>query len=185
MKKIAASLVLFILLVVAHAPAPAQADLYKIGPGDVLEISVWKDEALSRQIIVPPDGMVSFPLAGDIDVTDRSVPELREALTKRLSEYVPDATVTVMLVGANSLTAHVIGKVNRPGQYPITLETDVMKILAMAGGLNPYASPNKILILRQEEGIDYKIPFRYGEVEKGVNLKQNILLRRGDVVVVP
>jgi len=185
MKRIAAYGVLFTLLAVANPSALAQEKVYKIGPGDVLEISVWKDETLSRQMIVPPDGMVSFPLAGDIDATDLSVPELREAVTKRLSEYVPDATVTVMLVGANSLTAHVIGKVNRPGQYPITLETDVMKILAMAGGLNPYASPNKIIILRQEEGIDYKIPFRYGEVEKGVNLKQNILLRRGDVVVVP
>lgn len=185
MRRIAACWVFLSLFAMANAAVLAQEKVYKIGPGDLLEVSVWKDETLSRQIVVPPDGVLSFPLVGDIDVTDLSVPELREVVKKRLSEYVPDATVTVMLVGANSLTAHVIGKVNRPGQYPITLETDVMKILAMAGGLNPYASPNKIIILRQEEGIDYKIPFRYGEVEKGVNLKQNILLRRGDVVVVP
>jgi polysaccharide export outer membrane protein len=185
MTRVVRHILVFSLLAISSFSASAQEKGYKIGPGDALEISVWKDEALSRQLIVPPDGMIAFPLIGDIDASDLTIPQLREMVTQRLSEYVPDATVTAMLVAANSLTAHVIGKVNRPGQYPITLETNVMKILAMAGGLNPYASPNKIIILRQEEGIDYKIPFRYGEVEKGDNLKQNILLRRGDVVVVP
>ena len=156
-----------------------------LGPGDLLEISVWKDEALSRQVLVPPDGVISFPLVGDIQVKDLTVPGLRDLVRKRLAEYVPDAPVTVMLLQVNSLKAYVIGKVNKPGQFPINLDTTVMQILAMAGGLNPFASSSKILILRNENGKTVKIPFNYKEVEKGKQLGQNIVLKRGDVVVVP
>ena len=186
MKKIVGHILFSALLAISNAPALlAQETGYKIGPGDALEISVWKDEALSREIIVPPDGMISFPLVEDIDATNLTVPELRKVVKKRLSDYVPDATVTVMLLRANSLTAYVIGKVNKPGQFPVNMETNVMQVLSMAGGLNPYASPNNIIILRQQAGENKKIPFRYKEVKKGENLEQNIILRRGDVVVVP
>jgi polysaccharide export outer membrane protein len=83
------------------------------------------------------------------------------------------------------MTAYVIGKVTSPGQFPITLETNIMQILAMAGGLNPYANSKKILVLRQQENETVKIPFNYNEVKKGKNLGQNIILQRGDVIVVP
>lgn len=165
--------------------ALAMEDAYRLGPGDILEISVWKDESLSREVIVPPDGTISFPLIGDIQVKNLTVAGLRDIVTKRLAEFVPDATVTVMLLRVNSLTAYVIGKVNKPGQFPIDLETNVMQILSMAGGLNPFASSGNILILRQEDRKTVKIPFNYKDVEKGENLAQNILLKRGDVVVVP
>lgn len=158
---------------------------YAIGPGDTLEISVWRDDSLSREVIVPPDGVISFPLIGDIKVTGITVAELRKAVTKKLSDYVPDATVTVILKAFNSLRAYVIGKVKNPGMYPITLDTNVMQILAMAGGLNPYASEDNIHILRKEKGGTIKFPFSYGDVLKGRNLEQNITLQRGDVVVVP
>ncbi len=195
--------VLFLFLVVFSLAAPAAADeaqkgsgpasqasqiresTYRIGPGDALNISVWKDESLNKEIFVPPDGIISFPLIGEIDVTRLTVPELRNSVMKRLGEYVPDATVTVMLLRANSLTAYVIGKVNKPGQFPINMDSNVMQILAMAGGLNPYAVPGKILVLRQKEGQTTALPFDYNEVKKGENLKQNIVLNRGDVVVVP
>ena len=158
---------------------------YQIGPGDALEISVWKDESLNKEIFVPPDGIISYPLIGEIDVTRLTVPELRDNVMKKLGEYVPDATVTVMLLRANSLTAYVIGKVNKPGQFPINMDTNVMQILAMAGGLNPYAVPGKILVLRLKEGKTVALRFDYNEVKKGEGLEQNILLERGDVVVVP
>ena len=158
---------------------------YYIGPGDVLEISVWKDESLSRTVVVPPDGIISFPLIAGVNVNNLTVRGLKKIVTKKLSEYVPDVTVTVLLTQINSLKAYVIGKVNNPGTFPITLDTNVMQILAMAGGLNPFASPGKIVILRQEKNTIIKIPFSYKDVEKGVHLEQNILLKRGDVVVVP
>jgi len=174
---------LFILLTVCNAMAADS--FYAIGPGDTLEISVWRDESLSREVIVPPDGVISFPLIGDINVTGITVADLRKTVTKKLGDYVPDATVTVILKAFNSLRAYVIGKVKNPGMYPITLDTNVMQILSMAGGLNPYASEDSIHILRQIKGNTVKIPFSYGDVLKGRNLEQNITLQRGDVVVVP
>ena len=174
---------LFFLLVVCDAPA---ADLvYTIGPGDTLEISVWRDESLSRELIVPPDGVISFPLIGDVRVIGMTVSDLRQTVTKKIGDYVPDATVTVIINKFESLRAFVIGKVNNPGLYPITLETNVMQVLSMAGGLNPYASENSIHILRRIKGKSVKIPFSYSQVLKGRNLDQNISLQRGDVVVVP
>ncbi|MFH1935294.1 MAG: polysaccharide biosynthesis/export family protein [Pseudomonadota bacterium] len=175
----------FLLLVIANAVALAAESTYQIGPGDVLEISVWKDESLTRQLVVPPDGIMSFPLIGDLDVKYMTVTDVRKAITKKLSEYVPDATVSVILLKLDSLRAYVIGKVHNPGQFAITMETSVMQILSMAGGINPFADGNKILILRQINTKTVKIPFNHDQVMKGESLQQNILIQRGDVVVVP
>ena len=158
---------------------------YTIGTGDMLEISVWKDESLYREISVPPDGVISYPLIGDIEAAGVTVTTLRKMITERISEYVPDATVTVLLKNINSLKVYVIGKVNNPGQFPITMDTTVMQVLAMARGLNPFAAAGDITILRRRQNVTVKIPFNYKEVEKGNNLEQNIVLQRGDVVVVP
>ncbi len=187
MRKLILTIMVILLLGVAAAPVAAAVagNTYRIGPGDVLEISVWKDESLTRQLVVPPDGVISFPLVEDIKVTEMTVPKLRREITKRLNDYVPDATVTVMLMQVNSLQAYVIGKVNKPGQFPINQDTTVMQVLAMAGGLNPFASPGKIFILRRQGDKTITFPFDYGEVAKRKNLEQNIVLQRGDVVVVP
>jgi polysaccharide export outer membrane protein len=165
--------------------AMAADSFYTIGPGDTLEISVWRDESLSREVTVPPDGVISFPLIDDVDVIGMTVANLRKTVTKRLGDYVPDATVTVILKTFSSLKAFVIGKVKNPGVYAITLETNVMQVLSMAGGLNPYASEKEIHILRRIKGSSVKIPFNYSDVLKGRNLKQNVTLLRGDVIVVP
>jgi len=181
---------LTVLCLLAFAAMPgsaysAEQPGYHIGPGDVLEISVWKEESLSREVIVPPDRIITFPLIGDINIATMTVTELRHEISKRLQDFVPEATVTVMLRQINSLKAYVIGKVNKPGLFPIDMETTVMQVLAMAGGLNPFAADSKIYILRHENGEMKKIPFDYHEVEKGKNLAQNIILKRGDVIVVP
>jgi polysaccharide export outer membrane protein len=182
MNKIFMALILTLLLTTS---AHANNLQYILGPGDELEISVWKDESLSRTLIVPPDGVISFPLIGGINVTNLTVKQLKDAVTKKLYEYIPDATVTVMLINANSLKAYAIGKVNKPGIFPIDLETTVMQLLAMAGGLNPFADQKDILILRNKGGKTQKISFNYSKVEKGQALEQNIKLERGDVVIVP
>jgi polysaccharide export outer membrane protein len=186
MKKLAAQYIatLFVLLCVCET-AVAQGLPYTIGPDDVLEISVWKDDSLSREVVVPPDGVISFPLIGDIQTGFMTVEDLRKKVSKLLAAYVPDATVTVILKELNSLKAYVIGKVNKPGQYGITLDTTVMQLLSIAGGLNPFASEDRIHILRRKKNITIKIPFNYSQVLKGNNLEQNIILQRGDVVVVP
>lgn len=163
----------------------ADESKYIIGPGDVLEISVWKDESLSRTVVVPPDGIISFTLIGDIDTSGMTVTDIRNIVTEKIKEYVPDAFVSVILVEINSLEAYVIGKVNKPGTYSILLDTNVMQLLSMAGGVNPFASESNIQVLRRVNNVTVKIPFDYKEVLKGENLKQNIVLQRGDVVVVP
>jgi polysaccharide export outer membrane protein len=177
-------MVLMVLLL-AKQGLGAEGELYKIGPGDLVEISVWKDETLTKQMIVPPDGVLSFPLVGDIDVNKLTVTQLRSTLAERLADYLPDPTVSAMLIKPESMRVFVIGKVNNPGMFPINLETNLMQVLAMAGGLNPFAASSKILILRQDGGQTIKIPFDYPRVEKGEDLQQNVLLKRGDVVVVP
>ena len=180
------SLIIFLALpLIFLSNSYAAEKAYHIGPGDIIEISVWKDPDLSRTLIVPPDGIISFPLIDTINVTNLTVSDLKKVVTKKLSEFIPDATVTVMLNEINSLKAYVIGKVKEPGEFPITLETNVLQILAKAGGLTPFASKGNIKILRQKESQIMEIPFDYGEVEKGKNLQQNIILKPGDVVVVP
>lgn len=180
------SIIFVFMLIFLSASNSAAADkAYYIGPGDVIEISVWKDPDLSRQVIVPPDGVISFPLIDNIRVENLTVSDLKKVVAQKLSEFIPDATVTVMLTEINSLKAYVIGKVNASGEFPINLETNVMQILAKAGGLTPFASGGNITILRQKNDQITKIPFDYGEVEKGKNLEQNIILQPGDVVVVP
>ncbi len=179
---------LLILCLLISIPVSGRAEEgtgYRIGSGDILEISVWKEDSLSREVIVPPDLTIAFPLIGDIEVKEMTVSDLRAEVTKRLKDFIPEATVTVMLRQINSLRAYVIGKVNKPGQFPVDLDTTVMQLLAMAGGLNPFAAAGKIYILRHQNGTLIKIPFDYREVEKGKNLTQNVIIRRGDVVIAP
>jgi polysaccharide export outer membrane protein len=179
------SLVICLIIIFSNSAVLAAEKPYYIGPGDVLEISVWKDPELTKQMVVPPDGVISFPLIENINLTDLTIADLKKFITQKLSEFIPDATVTVMLVEINSLKAYVIGKVNSPGEFDIGLETNVMQILAKAGGLTPFASGGNINILRQQKNKITKIPFDYGDIEKGKNLEQNIVLSPGDVVVVP
>jgi len=185
MKTIALAIILTLVCLFSVQSVFAIDNYYRVGPDDVLEISVWRDDSLSREIIVPPDGIISFPLIGDIDVNNMTVADLRDRVTKKLTEYIPDATVSVILKQIKSLKAYVIGKVKNPGEFGISMDSSVMQILSMAGGLNPYAAEDKIHVLRQTKDKTIRIPFNYDEFLKGKNLEQNIILKRGDVVVVP
>ncbi len=182
MKSFVAALVLVAL---AWGSAWGTEAAYRLAPGDAVLVSVWRDDTLSRELVVPPDGVVSLPLVGDLDVRSMTVPALRDEVRRRLDPFVPDPEVTVVLLKAASLTAFVIGKVHKPGQYPVGLDTTVLQLLAMAGGLNPYAAGAKIAVLRRDGGRTLTLPFDYTEVEKSRNLEQNVVVRRGDVVVVP
>ena len=160
-------------------------ETYKIQPGDVLDVSVWQEENLQKQVLVRPDGGMSFPLAGDMPVAGKSVSDVQKLITERLKKYIPDPVVTVSTLKLDGNKVYVIGKVNRPGEFQVNRYVDVVQALSMAGGMTPYASDNKIEILRRENGKQRSIPFRYGDIEKGDDLEQNIILHSGDVVVVP
>jgi polysaccharide export outer membrane protein len=157
---------------------------YMIGPDDALDIAVWKEETLQRKVVVRPDGKISFPLIGEIPAASRSAEDLQQEITVRLKKYIPDPVVTVV-VEKVAYKIYVIGEVKNSGQYQVGHYLDVVQALALAGGLTPYAAENKIKILRRENGVERVIQFEYGKVESGSDLKQNIILKRGDVVVVP
>ena len=158
---------------------------YQIQPGDVLEISVWKEETMLRQVLVRPDGGLSYPLVGELQAAGKSVGELQALVTERLTRYIPDPVVTVSTQQLNGNKVYVVGRVQRPGEFVANRYMDVVQALSVAGGMTPYAASNKIQVLRRENGKLTAIPFRYGEIEKGENLEQNILLQSGDVVLVP
>jgi polysaccharide export outer membrane protein len=151
----------------------------------VLFVSVWKEPDLQLQVLVRPDGGLSFPLAGDVAASGLTVEALSKELATRLRKYIPEAVVTVAVKELGGNRIYVIGKVNRPGEYPYSRPLDVMQALSLAGGATPFASLNDVRVLRREDGHQTAIPFRYGEVERGRNLEQNIELRTGDTVVVP
>lgn len=184
LKAIKIVLILFFVLI-SCTFAIATDYNYKVGPGDVIEISVWRDESLIRKIVVPPDGIIAFPLIGDINIQGMTVADIRNIVTEKLNAYIQDAVVSVMLLEINSMRAYVIGKVNKPGAFPILMDTTVMQMLSMAEGLNPFASERYIHILRTVDNATVKLPFNYREVLKGENLEQNIVLQQGDVIVVP
>ncbi len=165
-------------------PATATFD-YKINPGDIISISVWREIDLQREVLIRPDGKFSFPLAGDINAKGKSVEQVRELLTKKLSRFIPDLVVSVSVLAVNGNKVYVIGQVNRPGDISVNPNIDIMQALSIAGGANPFADLNNISILRRTENGLVSIPFRYGDIEKGKRLEQNIVLKAGDVVVVP
>jgi polysaccharide export outer membrane protein len=156
---------ILISIVVTAGQAFSEAS-YKINPGDILRIDVWNEEALTRELAVPPDGYISFPLAGAIKVGGETAPAAEAALSEALGQYLKDTpTVTIAVQQLLGNKVYVLGKVNRPSEYPINRPTDVMQALAMAGGLNTFAAENRIIILRRiKTGEQISIPFEYGDV---------------------
>lgn len=165
-------------------PTPSEAG-YRVNAGDRLDISVWKEENLQRQVLVRPDGAFSFPLAGQIMAEGRTVAEIQNELEARLSKFIPDLVATVTVVDVSGNTIFVIGQVEAPGSFVMNPVLDVMQALSMAGGTTPFASLKDIRILRRQDGVQEALEFDYTEVADGQSLEQNILLRSGDVVVVP
>lgn len=169
----------------AETPVPQQNPDYIIGAGDVLYISIWKDEALTGDVVVLPDGTISFPLVGSLEASGKTVPVLKKDLEERIKRYVPDPVLTVAVKTVNSMFIYVIGRVNNPGRFVLNAPINVLQALSMAGGVNPFADNNDIKIMRSEDGRNTVYKFRYNDVSKGKNLEQNITLKRGDVIVVP
>ncbi len=165
---------------------PVVADLdYQLSPENVLEISVWKEESLTKQVVVRPDGAFSFPLVGDVQATAKTVEQVRAEIKERLKKFMPEPVVSVSLLKVTGYKIYVIGRVNKPGEFVTGRFVDVLQALAMAGGLTPFAAENDIRILRRVDGKEYVRKFRYADVRKGENLEQNLMLRSGDTVVVP
>lgn len=158
---------------------------YLLGPEDVLKVSVWKDEHLTQETVVRPDGMISFPLIGEVSAAGRTTEDVRAEIAKRLTKFLPNPNVTVTVLKVLSYRIYVLGRVNKPGEFQVGHHTDVLQALSMAGGLTPYAAENDIKIIRRTGTDEQVFSFRYSDAQKGKDLRQNILLQRGDLVMVP
>jgi len=158
---------------------------YIIQPSDILEISVYGEQELIRELVVRPDGKVSFPLIGDVQAAGRTTRQVKEALDEKLAAYLSQANSTVIVMKLGSLTYFVLGQVAKPGVFNVSTPLTVLQALSLAGGLSTFAAEKSILIVRGYGDKAQKIPFDYAQVKRGRDLEQNILLERGDVVLVP
>jgi polysaccharide export outer membrane protein len=167
-------------LVLAAAP-----EGYKLQPGDLLQVVVWKETDLQSEVLIRPDGGISFALAGDMQAAGLTTDQLREELETRVRKLVPGAVVTVSVKAPNGNRVFVIGKVNHPGDFPLLRPIDVLQAISMAGGVTPFANTNGIRVLHRDGLRQNSFRFRYGDVANGRHLEQNILLQSGDTVIVP
>lgn len=174
------------------APAAAQqlvtptAGDYRLNPGDIIEISVWKEPELQREVLLLPDGNIAFPLVGTVQAAGRTPSEIQAEVEERLTRFFPEPVVTVSILQVAGNKLYVTGQVNQPGQFTVDQPVDVLQAIALAGGLTAFADEDDIYILRRaQDGSQSAIAFDYDDVTDGSDLSSNIVLQQGDVVVVP
>jgi polysaccharide export outer membrane protein len=169
---------------VAATSAPLPAD-YVIGPEDVLGIVFWRDQDMTGDVTVRPDGMVTLPLIGDMTAAGLTPDILRTQIQTAAAKYVQDPSVTVVVRQIHSRKVFITGEVKTPGAYPLTGPRTVMQLIALAGGLNEFADAKGITVMRSQGGQTQSFKFNYKDVARGKNLEQNVVLKPGDTVVVP
>lgn len=167
------------------APAQSKKDGYFLQAGDVIELLVWKEPDLSREILIGPDGFISIPLIGAVEAKNKTLDELRLEIKKRLSTVVNEPSVNISLRGVAGNKIFILGKVARPGEYPLTQPVDVLQALSKAGGVTPFADASEIKIIRRTGQEQTVIRFNYNQVERGKHLEQNVTLASGDTILVP
>ena len=178
----------------AQTPSPAAAvaggtvdpNEYRIGPEDLLLISIWKNEVMSRTVPVRPDGKITMPLLNDVVAAGLTPMEFREVLIQKLAEYMPAPEISVTVIEPRSFKISVMGEIPKPGRFELRSRTTVLDVLALAGGLGPYASRSKIVVLRPDGANGMKrMPFNYNKAVSPGGEQENFYLQPGDIVVVP
>jgi len=158
---------------------------YVIGLGDVLEVFVWRNEQLSREIVVRPDGKISLPLIQDIQAEGLTVLQLKDEITRRFEEHINNPRVTIIVRQIISYKVNILGRVMRPGVYPITGSTTLLEVISMAGGFSEWANKKKITVITHQAAEEKKITVNYKKIASGEDPSQNIILKRGDTIIVP
>ena len=168
-------------------PVPqANESSYKIGAGDILEITTWKEPDFTREaILVRMDGKISFPLLNDVQAAGLSPIELKNAIEAGLKDYVSMPVVTVHVTNPSSQRFYILGEVARTGEYPLVKDLTVLQAFAIAGGFTEWASKKEIILLRREGGKRKVIKINYKEIAKGKKLEQNVLIKANDTIIVP
>lgn len=166
--------------------ANVRLDTYVIGVGDVLEINVWKEGELSKNVGVRPDGMITLPLIGEIKATGLTPIQLQQQITTLLQKEMSDPQVVVMVGAVNSMSFNIMGQVYKPGYFPLSRPLTILDAIALSGGFRDFAKQKKVYILRTApDGTQQKIHFNYKQVIKGQNMSQNIMVEPRDTIVVP
>ena len=163
----------------------ADSDKYVIGPEDVLSVHVWKEDALTRQVLVRSDGKISLPLIDEIQAAGLTPFQLKERLTARLKEFLDNPSVSVIVMEANSQKVYVSGEVKTPGVYQLRGETTLLQVIPIAGGFTEWADQKKVLIIRKEGEKDRRIVVNYKKIVSGEDMSANIVLKPGDTIIVP
>lgn len=180
--------VMTFLLVTLTGTVFAQSDsTYKLRHGDAMMVSVWRDEALRMEVRVLPDGSITFPLAGRVEVVGLSTPEVEALVAEKLKKYIPVPVVTVAITATDGNRVYVLGKVVNPGAVTLSSpETTVLQMLSQVGGLDRFADGNSIRVLRSSpRGNNRILPVRYDDLIKGNQLDTNVVLMPGDTILVP
>lgn len=179
---------LIVFLIVSHV-ASAVEDVslqYKLLQGDRVAISVWGEDTLNlKDIMVLPDGTISFPLAGNFQVVGYTTQQVEAFITEKLKEYLPVPKVTVVVTGVDGSRAYVVGKVLKPGPVLLNTPTTVLQAIAVAGALDRFADEDNIKVIRSTADGQQVFKVNYGDLVKGKSLETNILLKSGDTIVVP
>jgi polysaccharide biosynthesis/export protein len=159
---------------------------YRVHPGDKVILGVYDDpKLLPQEITVAPDGKISYPMVGVLVVGGKTVEQIRADLESRLKKYISDPIATVIVTALTGNVVYVIGQVTKPGSITMNPTINVLQALSIAGGANPYAKLDGIIVIRSSGTTQRVLPFRYTQVASGKDLQQNIELESGDVVVVP
>lgn len=173
----------------ASIPSGAPPD-YIIGPDDVLAVVFWRDESMSAEVVVRPDGKISLPLINEISAIGLTPEELRAVVTEAAKAFMTvPPTVSVLVKQINSRKVFITGNVNKPGVYPLNGPMTVLQLISTAGGLLEYADAEHIIVVRATEtrpdGSPWSYEVNYKQLTRRENLTQNILLKPGDQVIVP
>lgn len=169
----------------ATSARPETGGDYEIGPGDMLQVFVWKEPELTRDVAVRLDGKISVPLLGDVVAAGLSPQKLGEELARALSRFVETPRVTIGVTQAVSSRFYVLGQVGKPGEFRLTVPTTVLQGLALAGGFREFAKTDDIVIIRQQRGPQVVIAVNYKKLAEGKDVTQNVMLKPGDTIVVP
>jgi len=165
--------------------APSQQAEYRIAPPDTLMITVRPDPEIKRELVVRPDGRISFDLIGDVDARGHTIPEVRTEITRRLKEFIVQPDVTVELKKSESRIFYIFGEVRRPGAYPLIGDVTAVYALGMAGGSTILASENSATLVRPTMEGKLTYPVYFKSITQQGDGVTNYMLQPGDVVYVP
>lgn len=167
------------------AVAAGNPDIYQLRQGDVVMVSVWREEALQKQVVVLPDGSITFPLVGRVEVGGLSTPEVERRITEKLKKYLPEPVVTVVITAIDGNRAYVLGKVRNPGPLIISGPITVLQAISIVGGLDKFADEGGIKVIRAKPEGQKIFSVNYSDIISGKNMSSNIQLKAGDTIVVP